>query len=96
MHAVAENIEQYRPRFASERPETYDALVAVWQKVASRHFTGWAYFSQCALAEPAKVRDHPADVQLAEQLMLGYGYQIGPTTRRGARRWVRSAFEPLS
>lgn len=87
---MAENIEQYRTRFASERPETYDALVDVWKKVASRHFDGWAYFSQCALAEPAKVRDRPDDVRLAEQLMLECGYRIGSPTRRGARRWVRA------
>lgn len=82
--------EQYRDRY-SERPETYDAYVDVWTRVgdARRHFSGWALFSQCANAEPAKVRDMPARVAQAERLMSAGGYTIGPPTLRGARRWSR-------
>lgn len=82
--------EQYRDRY-SERPETYDAYVDVWTRVgdARRQFSGWALFSQCANAEPAKRRDMPERVAQAESLMRAGGYEIGPTTRRGARRWSR-------
>ena len=80
--------EQYRDRY-SERPETYDAYVDVWTHVgdARRQFSGWALFSQCANAEPAKRRDIPARLGQAERLMRAGGYEIGPSTRRGARRW---------
>lgn len=84
--------EQYRNRFASNRPETFDALVDAWQKDsdARRRFTGWSIFSRCALAEPAMRRDRPHDVARAETIMERAGYEVGPPTTRGARRWIRS------
>jgi hypothetical protein len=87
---VSTEWEQYRDRY-SERPETYDAYVDVWTRVgeARRQFSGWALFSQCANAEPAKLRDMPARVAQAERLMGAGGYEIGSSTRRGARRWSR-------
>jgi|GEM_PF-4169835 len=84
--------EQYAERYASERPETFDAYVDVWlnQPGVRREFSGWAIFSQCANAEPQKRRDMPARVRAAEALMTRAGYEVGTSTRRGARRWRRS------
>lgn len=78
---------QYKTRY-SQRPETFDAYVDVWQKVpeARRDFTGWASFSQAANAEPAQRSDR---VRAAEECMKKGGYKLGPLTRRGARRWYR-------
>jgi hypothetical protein len=86
---VATEWEQYKDRYASERPETYEAYVDVWLKdsPARSTFSGWALFSQCANAEPAKRRDMPSRVRDAEKIMEGAGYHMGPTTSRGARRW---------
>jgi hypothetical protein len=83
--------EQYRERYLSERPETYEAYVDVWvnDPAARRRFTGWASFSQCANAEPAKRRDVPHLVEEAEAFMRRHGYEIGPSTPRGGRRWRR-------
>lgn len=84
--------EQYRERYIAERPETYDAYVDVWLNVpeSQQRFTGWATFSQCANAEPAKQRDVPQLVSGAEALMRLGGYEIGPSTSRGGRRWRRT------
>ena len=83
--------EQYRDRYASERPETYDAYVDVWTNNpdARSAFSGWALFSQCANAEPQKTRDMPSRVRRAEQIMEASGYRQGALTKRGARRWRR-------
>lgn len=82
--------EQYESRYA-ERPETYRAYVDVWRRVpeARRTFSGWASFSQAANAEPAQVERHPDRVRAAERLLRAAGYELGPLTRRGARRWVK-------
>ena len=84
--------EQYRERYIAERPETYDAYVDVWLNVpgSQQRFAGWATFSQCANAEPAKQRDVPHLVSEAEALMRLGGYEIGPSTSRGGRRWRRT------
>ena len=81
--------EQYRERNLAERPETFDAYVDVWieNPDARRQFSGWAMFSQCAKAEPQKRSDMPARVAQAEELMRASSYEVGPSTRRGARRW---------
>lgn len=78
---------QYKPRY-SQRPETFDAYVDVWQNVpgARQQFTGWASFSQAANAEPAQ---RPDRVRAAEECMRKGGYKLGPLTKRGARRWCR-------
>jgi hypothetical protein len=77
--------ERYRERFGA-RPETYDAYVDVWRHVpeARQRFTGWVSFSQAASAEPSQRRDR---VRAAEELMRAGGYEVGPSTARGARRW---------
>ena len=84
--------EQYRPRYAATRPETYEAYVDVWRRstAARSKFTSWADFSQCANAEPARRRGQPDRVAEAERIMRACGYEIGPDTVRGARRWFRS------
>lgn len=78
---------QYTGRY-TQRPETFDAYVDVWQRVptARSKFTGWASFSQAANAEPAQHVDRVAD---AERCMKEGGYHLGPSTKRGARRWCR-------
>ncbi len=88
---MSEEWEQYRTRFLAERPETYDAYVDVWTRgpEAGRYFTSWADFTQCASAEPKRRREQPERVARAEEIMEQAGYRIGPTTRRGARRWLR-------
>jgi hypothetical protein len=84
--------EQYRERYLSERPETYDAYVSVWTTDPDvRHkFAGWVTFGQCANAEPAKRRDVPHLVEQAEAIMRRHGYEVGPSTARGGRRWIRA------
>lgn len=84
--------EQYEERYTL-RPETYEAYVDVWNRVprARSEFTGWAIFSQMANAEPEKRRNHLSRVRLAEEIMREAGYEIGPTTKRGARRWFSEA-----
>ena len=83
--------EQYRDRYAAERQATFDAYVDVWlhEPEARRRFSGWALFSQCASAEPAKRRDMPDRVRQAERIMQQAGYEISTPSTRGARRWVR-------
>jgi hypothetical protein len=89
---MSQEWEQYRERYASERPETFDAYVDVWLRssAARSAFSGWALFSQCANAEPAKRREMRDRVEQAERFMRDGGYEIGPTTKRGARRWFRT------
>jgi hypothetical protein len=84
--------EQYRDRFATNRPETFEALVDVWLRVSEAQsvFSGWSIFSRHALAEPKLVRDHPDRVLVAENLMARGGYAVGARTRRGARRWEKN------
>lgn len=88
--AVPEEWEQYESRY-TERPETYRAYVDVWQRLADarRIFSGWASFSQAANAEPAQVERRPDRVRAAERLLREAGYELGPLTRRGARRWIK-------
>jgi hypothetical protein len=83
--------EQYKDRYASERHETYEAYVDVWNRIpeARQEFTGWAIFSQVANAEPKHRKDSPERVQVAERVMRQGGYEIGPPTRRNARRWIK-------
>ncbi len=83
--------EQYRDRYTL-RPETFEAYVDVWKAnpSARMHFTSWATFSQCASAEPKRVKEEPHKVKRAEELMKAGGYSIGASTPRGARRWVRA------
>jgi hypothetical protein len=83
--------EQYKDRYAAERPETYEAYVDVWNRIpAARHeFTGWAVFTQAANTEPKQKKHNPERVQVAERIMRQGGYEIGPPTKRNARRWVK-------
>ena len=89
---MSQEWEQYRTRYLSTRPETYEAYVDVWTSDESvrRRFSGWATFSQCANAEPAKRREMPHLVAEAEDAMVRNGYEIGQPTSRGGRRWKRS------
>lgn len=82
--------EQYRSRY-TQRPETFEAYVDVWTRVpeAQQQFSGWAVFSQSANGEPKFVRDKPDYVARAERLMGRGGYERGPDTARGARRWMK-------
>lgn len=88
---MSEEWQQYRTRFAAERPETYDAYVEVWTTSpdAERRFTSWVDFTQCASAEPKRRREQADRVAFAEEIMERAGYRIGPPTRRGARRWLK-------
>ena len=88
---MSDEWEQYRPRYAATRAETYDAYDDVWRRstAARSQFTSWADFSQCANVEPARVWDQPERVAAAEAIMRACGYEIGPSTARGARRWFR-------
>ena len=90
--------EQYRDRYLAERPETFDGYVKVWTADvdARSTFRSWATFSQCANAEPAKQREAPQLVAQAEALMRRNGYQIGPSTTRGGRRWVKVPVSGIS
>lgn len=90
MSLMVEAWEQYEDRYR-ERPETYAAYVDVWTLVprARQEFTGWAIFSQTANAEPKQRRDNPDRVRVAEEIMIAAGYEIGPPTTRGARRWFK-------
>jgi hypothetical protein len=83
--------ERYRHRY-NARPETFDAYVDVWTSVpeAQQAFVGWVGFAQAASAEPGWVRKHPERVQAAEIAMRSGGYELGPPTEKGARRWVRA------
>jgi hypothetical protein len=82
--------DNYRDRF-KQRPETLDAYADVWQRVPEAQvcFGGWVGFMQAANAEPGWVANRPERVHLAEEIMRSGGYVIGPTTERGARRWVK-------
>jgi hypothetical protein len=66
--------------------------VDVWKRSAAARaeFSGWALFSQCANAEPAKAREMPSRVRNAERIMTDTGYKIGPTTKLDARTWFKS------
>jgi hypothetical protein len=83
--------QQYEGRY-SLRPETYAAYVDVWNRLpeARQEFSGWASFSQAANAEPAQVVNKPDRVHVAERIMRRGGYELGPPTRRGARRWQKA------
>jgi len=87
--------ERYQDRYRG-RPETFDAYVDVWERLpaARASFGGWVAFSQAANAEPAWVRDRSERVRTAEHIMRAAGYEIGPATERGARRWVRRERRP--
>lgn len=88
---VVNDWDQYESRY-SERPETYRAYVDVWlhNPEAPATFSGWASFSQAANAEPKQVSDHADRVAEAEHIMRASGYEIGGSTRLGARRWFRA------
>lgn len=81
--------EQYRDRYAANRPETFDAYLTVWNASAAARsrFSSWAAFSQCANAEPARRNAEPKRVAAAEAIMRDHSFEIGPNTRRGARTW---------
>jgi hypothetical protein len=87
--------EQYEDRYR-QRPETYEAYVDVWNRVARARslFGGWSLFSRMASAEPLLRREQPERVREAETIMLEAGYEIGVPTSRGARRWWRSGSAP--
>ncbi len=82
--------DKYRHRY-NARPETFDAYVDVWKRVpeAQQAFAGWVGFAQAANAEPSLLQKHPERVEAAEAAMRSGGYDLGPPTERGARRWVR-------
>ena len=81
--------DRYQDRY-NERPETFDAYVDVWSRVpeAQSSFGGWVAFAQAASAEPNWVTHHLERVLQAERIMHIGGYEVGPSTQRGARRWV--------
>lgn len=92
---MSENIEQYRERYTL-RPETFEAYVDVWHRApqARLQFSGWAAFSQAANAEPNWRARRPAKVAIATAIMELAGYEIGPSTKRGARRWYPKGSAP--
>ena len=92
---MSEDIEQYRERYTL-RPETFEAYVDVWHRVpqARQQFRGWAAFSQAANAEPSWRAKRPEKVETAAAIMESAGYEIGPPTRRGARRWYPTGVAP--
>lgn len=77
--------EKYRNRY-SNRPETFDAYVDVWQRSSgARDFPGgWTAFSRAANAEPAIDADL---VERAEELMRLAGYEAAPKQPGIGRRW---------
>jgi hypothetical protein len=81
--------DRYQDRY-NERPETFDAYVDVWNRVpeAQTSFGGWVAFAQAASAEPSWAKQRLERVLDAERIMYAGGYEIGPPTPRGARRWV--------
>lgn len=83
--------DNYRDRF-NQRPETLDAYVDVWTRVpkAQESFGGWVGFMQAANAEPSWMTNRPERVRIAEEIMRSAGYEIGATTARGARQWVKA------
>ncbi len=83
---------QYETDFASDRPETFDAYVAVWEHNADvrRAFGSWITFAQCASADRLAVRQSPALIRDAEAAMARNGYRMGPPTALGSRRWLRT------
>jgi hypothetical protein len=87
--------DKYRSRY-NARPETFDAYVDAWKRVpeAQACFGGWVGFTQAANAEPTWVEERPERVHAAEEFMREAGYEIGPPTDRGARRWMRVAPRP--
>lgn len=89
---MSENIEQYRGRYTL-RPETFQAYVDVWNRVkrARQEFGDWVGFSRAANAEPKWQRERPERVAVATEIMEAAGYELGPPTARGARRWLRSS-----
>jgi hypothetical protein len=88
--------DRYQDRY-NERPETFDAYVDVWMRVpeAQSSFGGWIAFAQAASAEPSWVKNRLERVLDAERIMYAAGYEIGPPTQRGARRWVAVERTPL-
>ena len=88
---MADEWEQYAHRYAAERTETYDAYVDVWTRTpaARAEFSGWSLFSQMANAEPKLRREQLDRVRVAERIMVDAGYEIGPSTTRGGRRWMK-------
>lgn len=79
---------KYKSRY-SQRLETFDAYVDVWQRIpkARSAFSGWASFTQAANAEPAQNAER---VRAAEECMRDGGYRLGALTKRGARSWNRA------
>ena len=82
--------DNYRDRF-NQRPETLDAYVESGPECPRRQesFGGWVGFMQAANAEPSWVTNRPERVQAAEDIMRSTGYEVGVTTARGARQWVK-------
>jgi hypothetical protein len=87
--------DRYQDRY-NERPETFDAYVDAWTRMpaAQSSFGGWVAFAQAANAEPSWVNQRLERVLDAERIMHAAGYEIGPPTQRGARRWVSNARPP--
>jgi hypothetical protein len=84
-----ESVEQYRPRYADDRQETFDAYVLVFFNTDARTFPGgWVHFARCADAEPERKETAPALVARAEHFMRVAGYEADDSGRPlKARRW---------
>lgn len=83
---------EHQTSFDPDRPETFAAYVAVWERNADvrRAFGTWLVFAQCASADREARRDSAALIREAEAAMARNGYRIGPSTDLGARRWLRT------
>lgn len=86
-------IENYRPRF-NARPETFDALLDVWERSTAVRvsFRSWHRFGRCAIEEPSKYAEdtHARDVLLAQCFMRDHGYvPDGPKKPNVGLRWLR-------
>ena len=84
-----EALERYCRYYSDERQPTFEAYQEVFFRLSdARRFPGgWVAFSQCASAEPAKVRDCPGLVRRAEELMRLAGYEIEVCGSARGRRW---------
>ena len=81
-------MEKYEDRYRA-RPETYDALVDVWTRVAGVRgaFTSWLTFGKAAIAEKQQREQFPERVERAEGFMWLGGYESGPKEDGVGRRW---------
>jgi hypothetical protein len=86
------SVERYRSRYPGDREPTFEAYVKVFFSRARDFPGGWTYFSRCANAEPALVRDSASHVRRAEEIMTGAGYVADDSGRPGkGRRWWKQA-----